>query len=143
MESIKQSKAILILLILYIGISIFVVTLDNKQKKKDSSKNNSAEKIEKEKESFLEEVQSVVASVDNYVLVNGINGEACIKLADISANYTSGSVYVDPINSSIRIWYSKDSYVLNNIEVKSKKPTTDDIEEKYTTYYYDSCGLNY
>lgn len=44
MEAIKHSRIIVVLLILYIGISILVITLDQKQNKGKSSSDKTSEK---------------------------------------------------------------------------------------------------
>lgn len=144
MEAIKHSKIIIVLLILYIGISIIVVTLDKSQKKNKSSKSNDTKEVDKEgKEAFLEEIKSINNDVFLYVNNNNILEDKCIPLSIVyeDESYT-GSAYVSSDKTSVRLWYSNGKYAVNNIEIEDQDVTEDDIEDSYTTEYHDTCGLS-
>ena len=143
MEAIKHSRIIVVLLILYIGISIIVVTLDKSQKKSKSSKSNTNEVDKEGKEAFLEEIKSIDSKIILYVNENNITEDKCLPLSIVyeDESYT-GSAYVSSTGSSIRLWYSNGKYAVNNIEIEEQGISENDIEDGYTTEYHDTCGLS-
>ena len=142
MEAIKNSRIIVVLLILYIGISILVITLDNNNKKsKETNKNDTKENNTKYDE-FLTEIGNISTDVKSYIQDNSITYDTCIKMSEIMGDNYSGSVYISDGAESIRMWYSNGTYAINNIEINDGSVLKEDVEDNYTTDYYNNCGLN-
>ncbi|MBR5662349.1 MAG: hypothetical protein IKX00_01705 [Bacilli bacterium] len=143
MEAIKHSKIIIVLLILYIGISILVVTLDNSNRKnKKSSTSSTTEKNDEEINNFISKVESINEDVIVYINDNNILYNTCIKLSDVMGTDYTGSAYVSQNGENINIWYSDGTYAVNNIETNQNEITKDDVEDSYNTEYYNNCGLS-
>lgn len=146
MEAIKHSRIIVVLLILYIGISILVVTLDKIQTKKGGSSDSTAEAKKKKEniDSFTNEVSDITDSVLNYASNYDLTSDTCFKLSQILGLEYSGSAYVASDLSSVRLWYKNEDlgFAVNNIETRGIIIEKDDIEDSYTTEFYNSCGFN-
>lgn len=146
MEAIKHSRIIIVLLILYIGISILVVTLDKIQTKKGGS--SSSETTEKKKDDnvalFISDVENVTNSVVNYVSSYSLKVDSCFKLSQVLGEEYTGSAYVTSDLSSIRLWYKNEelNLAVNNVETKSTTISEDNIESDYSTEYYNFCGFS-
>lgn len=144
MEAIKNSRIIVILLILYIFIAIVVVTMDKTQKKDNSGNNsNSSEKTNDEMtaDEFIDDVNNLYDEILSYASDEGITANTCVLLDRVRSGAT-GSAYIENGGSKITLWYSKESYVINNFEITNYTLTKDDIESSFTTDYYSSCGLS-
>lgn len=141
-NTIKGSKAIIVLLILYTLIAITVIVLDSgsdKSSKTDDS-NNSAD-VDKVKERFISSVQSLYNSIDEYVISNSIEAGECLSLDTILRDGTSGSVkVVDTTQGVYKLWYNENGYYLDGAPITSKKVDSKYIFDEYTTKYYNTCG---
>lgn len=143
MEAIKHSRIIVVLLILYIGISILVVTLDNANKKnKKSSSNNNTEEKDVDYNKFISEVDNISDEVISFLYDNNITYDTCIKLSEVMGDEYTGSVYVSENGESIKMWYSNGTHAVNNIETNKTEVVAGDVEDNYTTEYYNNCGLS-
>lgn len=162
MEAVKHSKIIIILLILYTGIAIAVVTMDRSRKSEQDNKDKKNTEIkisDEEFNEFSEEISWVKGEVENYISNNNITQDTCISIPTIIPEkedltdaeksepktivYT-GSVYVSQDLSSIKLWYKSPTlnFAVNNIEIVETELEKSDIEEDYSTDYYDSCGFS-
>lgn len=144
MEAIKHSRIIVVLLILYIGISILVVTLDNSNKnnKKSNNSSNDTKQNDTKYNDFISELNSITDEVVTFIGDNNITYDTCIKLSEVMGDDYSGSVYVSEYGESIKMWYSNGTYAVNNIETNQDDIQNEDIEDNYTTEYYNNCGLS-
>ena len=142
MEAIKHSRIIVVLLILYIGISIIVVTLDNSQKKKTKDNSNTSDKADNKYDEYISEVSDLTNEVLAYYKEREITNDICIPLSYVMGDEYSGSAYVSAEGSSIKMWYSNGTYAINNIETLQEELSKDSIEDNYTTSFYNNCGLS-
>lgn len=143
METIKHSRIIIVLLILYIGISILVVTMDNSQRKSKSSTNTKQnDDSSQELDEFISDIKSITDSVISYVTDNNFTSDVCVPLSFVLGDEYSGSAYVNKDRTSVKLWYSNNTYTVNNIETLAEEISKDSVEEEYNTEFYGSCGLN-
>lgn len=136
-NTIKGSKAIVVLLILYTAIAILVVALDASGNKSSSLKNSN----DAAKEKFAIEMQDVYDDIDDFVVSNDVNVDECIALSYILSAKTSGSVYV--VDDGVyNIWYGdKDQgYYLNGVKLNGSKISIDKIDTNFNTQSYNTCG---
>ena len=142
MEAIKHSRIIVVLLILYIGISIIVVTLDNSSKKKNDDKSGTSNTTNKKYDKFISEVDNINTEIYKFYSDRQMVTDVCIPISYVMGDTYSGSAYVSEDGESIKMWYSNGTYAINNIETNKDRVIDEDIEESYTTEYYNNCGLN-
>lgn len=145
MEAIKHSRIIIVLLILYIGISIIVVTMDASQTSKKSNKSDSANTTEKDKKTidvFREDVNNIHDNIDSFLENSNLTTSACISFKDMLGEDYTGSAYVNYNNGyEIRVWYSNGTYAINNFDINTDI-TEENVEQTYSTPYYETCGLS-
>lgn len=140
MEAIKHSRIIVVLLILYIGISIIVVTLDNSQKKNKKSSSETSQKTDDSVKEFITEISTINSNVISYYSDREIQTEICIPLSYVMGDDYSGSAYVS--GQSVVMWHSNGTHAINGVETNLSDVSSEDVEDEYTTDYYNSCGLN-
>lgn len=145
MEAIKKSKIIIFLLILYIGLTILVVTLDKINRSEDKSSSNkssdnSEEISKKDKDNFLLKVSDVYADVIDYLTNNELGPGSCITLSDVSIDYT-GSAYVTENKDEIYLWYSNGKLFIDGKRITSENISEESISNNYSTDFYLKCGV--
>lgn len=154
-QAIKGSRAIVILLIIYVAITIAVVVLDRSMSnKKDSSSSNKTEEkknesnnannntTDKEMSSFIEEVYQLYEVIDDYVVTNNLITNQCIPLSSIFGQQVDGSVLLFENGTEYFVWYGNGKYVIDGVQLTDKKIKSSDVSTKYKTPYYNTCGTN-
>jgi nitrate reductase cytochrome c-type subunit len=150
-QTIKGSRAIVILLILYSCITIAVVALDrsysNKEKDKTTQKdsNNNANKQDTKDTSlteFIDNVNLVYEDVDDYVVRNNILTNMCLPLSTVYGNNQEGSVLIANNGETYHLWYSNGKYAVNGVIITGEKLKESEISTQYSTPYYNNCAIN-
>ena len=138
MKAIKESRAIIILLALYIFISICVVILNQ-------SKESKSKKEEETKEvtfsSFISNVKDVRTEINSYLNDVEVYDGTCLSLSSVLDKEVDGSVLIEDGGQTLTTWYKEDSYAINgknimNIENLSESEIDTDFADKL----YNSCG---
>ena len=141
-NTIKGSKAIVVLLILYTVIAITVIVIDSGSDKSSSSDNsNNSSETNKAKEKFIGSIQSLYNSIDEYIVSNNIENGSCVLIDDIFGDGSSGSIeVVDSTEGVYKIWYNENGFYLNGAPLNAKKIADKYIDDEYSTKYYNTCG---
>lgn len=142
-QTIKQSRAIVVLFIIYSVITIGVVALDRSlSDDKDKNKTETKDNVDTALESFISEVSDLYEQIDDYVVRNNILESKCIPLSEIVSPETEGSVYLSENAQKYFVWYSNGEYAINALQVTDKKIDSSDVDEEYNTLYYNQCGMS-
>jgi len=152
-QVIKSSRAILILFILYLCISIAVVTLNAASKKKDKEESSSKTQEKTTTTSYdvnvvQDEINDIAKLIETYVVAEETNGTLstsgtyCISLSDTldyqkNNKYTTGSVYYN--NGEKTIWFTDGDHYISEFKFGDTL-TEDDISSGFLTEYYNTCG---
>ncbi len=141
-DTIKNSKVIVVLLILYTVIAIGVVIMDRSiggKKKEDTKKSTvmTEENIKK----FSTALVDLYEDIDEYVVDNNVQANTCIMLSEILDDEdVQGSVYVSSSRDSYNVWFTKYGLYLNGTPINDWNINKDDFGTSFESSYFNSCG---
>lgn len=143
-DTIKNSKVLVVLLIIYTLIAIGVIVLDRKvSAKNDKDGKKSTVLTQDNMERFSSALSTLYSDIDDYVEENDIKSGECIPLTEIypEDEDVQGSALVTNSLDSYNVWYTKYGLYLNGTPLTDYSIDTDDFETSFSSAYFNNCGL--
>ena len=141
--TVKNSKVLVVLLILYTVIAIGVVVLDqtaSSKKKGDTPKNSvlTEDNIKK----FSSALMDLYEDIDDYVTENEIKAGTCVPLTDLYPDDKDiqGSFLVTNSLETYDVWYTKYGLYVNGIPLTDYSVDKDDFETSFSSAHFYDCG---